>query len=82
MQYRPAQDLAPIAQISTVPNVLVVNPDKIKARSVPDLIAYLKAKPDKVSFGSAGIGTSQHLAAELRRAGVPERHVHFESFVF
>ena len=53
----------PIAQISVVPNVLVVNPDKIKARTVPELIAYLKANPDKVSFGSAGVGTSQHLPA-------------------
>lgn len=65
LSYNPAKDLVPIVQISMVPNVLVVNPDKIKARSVPDLIAYLKANPNKVSFGSAGAGTSQHLAAEL-----------------
>lgn len=38
--------------------MLVVSPDKIKARTVPELIAYLKANPDKVSFGSAGVGTS------------------------
>lgn len=65
LSYKPAEDLVPIAQVSMVPNVLVVNPDKIKARTVPDLIAHLKANPDKVSFGSAGVGTSQHLAAEL-----------------
>ena len=77
LSYQPDRDLAPIAQISTVPNVLVVSPDKIKARSVPDLIAYLKANPDKVSFGSAGIGTSQHLAAELfkQMTGTQMRHV-------
>lgn len=65
LSYKPTQDLVPIAQISMVPNVLVVNPDKIKARTVPDLIAHLKANPGKVSYGSAGVGTSQHLAAEL-----------------
>ncbi|CAN7225421.1 tripartite tricarboxylate transporter substrate binding protein [Bosea sp. LjRoot9] len=77
LSYRPAQDLLPIAQISMVPNVLVVNPDKIKARTVPELIAHLKANPDKVSFGSAGVGTSQHLAAELfkQMTGTQMTHV-------
>jgi tripartite-type tricarboxylate transporter receptor subunit TctC len=65
LSYQPSRDLLPIAQISMVPNVLVINPDRIKARTVPELIAHLKANPDKVSFGSAGVGTSQHLAAEL-----------------
>ena len=59
-----------------MPNVLVVNPDKIKARTVPDLIAYLKANPDKVSFGSAGVGTSQHLAAELFQQMTGTKMVH------
>jgi tripartite-type tricarboxylate transporter receptor subunit TctC len=77
LSYNPEKDLVPIAQISSVPNVLVVNPEKIKARSVPDLITYLKANPDKVSFGSAGLGTSQHLAAELfkQMTGTEMRHV-------
>lgn len=77
LAYRPAQDLAPIGQISSVPNVLVVSPDKLKARTVPELIAYLKANPDKVSFGSAGVGTTQHLAAELFKqvTGTEMRHV-------
>ena len=60
LSYQPDKDLQPVVQISVVPNVLVVNPDKIQARTMPDLIAYLKANPDKVSFGSAGVGTSQH----------------------
>jgi len=77
LAYKPAQDLAPIGQISTVPNVLVVNPEKIKAKTVAELIAYLKANPDKVSFGSAGVGTTQHLAAELfkQMTGTQMRHV-------
>jgi tripartite-type tricarboxylate transporter receptor subunit TctC len=63
--YRPLQDLAPIAQISVVPNVLVVNPERLSMKSVPELIEHLKAHPDEVTFGSAGVGTSQHLAGEL-----------------
>ena len=74
--YRPLQDLAPIAQISIVPNVLTINPTRVKARSVPDLIAYLKANPDKVSFGSAGVGTSQHLAGELFQQLTGTKMVH------
>src|SRR5437899_3872478 len=76
LSYQPDKDLQPIMQISVVPNVLVVNPDKIKARTVPDLIAYLKANPDKVSFGSAGVGTSQHLAGELFQQMTGTKMVH------
>src|SRR5438445_4461746 len=43
LSYQPDRDLAPVAQISVVPNVLVVNPDTLKARPVPELMAYLKA---------------------------------------
>lgn len=71
------EDLAPISQIATVPNVLAVNPGKIGAKTVPELIAYLKSKPDTVTYGSSGVGTSQHLAAELfqQMAGVSMIHV-------
>lgn len=65
LTYQPDRDLVPIAQISVVPNALVVNPSRIAARTVPELIAYMKANPGKVTFGSAGAGTSQHLAGEL-----------------
>jgi len=76
LSYQPDKDLQPIVQISVVPNVLVVNPDKIKARTVPDLIAYLKANPDKVSYGSAGVGTSQHLSGELFQQMTGTKMVH------
>jgi tripartite-type tricarboxylate transporter receptor subunit TctC len=76
LSYQPDKDLQPIMQISVVPNVLVVNPDKIKARTVPDLIAHLKANPGKISFGSAGVGTSQHLAGELFQQMTGTRMVH------
>ncbi|MGY4505991.1 tripartite-type tricarboxylate transporter receptor subunit TctC [Bradyrhizobium sp. GM24.11] len=59
-----------------MPNVLVVNPNKISARTVPELIAYLKASPDKVSFGSAGVGTSQHLAGGLFQQMTGTKMVH------
>lgn len=77
LAYNPAKELVPIVQVSMVPNVLVVHPEKIKARSVPDLIAYMKANPGKLSYGSAGIGTSQHLAAELfqQMTGTKMEHI-------
>ena len=80
LPYNPGKDLIPLGQVSMVPNVLVVNPEKIKARSVPDLIAFLKANPDKVSYGSAGNGTSQHLAAELfqQMTGTKMTHVPYK----
>jgi len=76
LSYNPEKDLVPIAQISMVPNVLVVNPAKIAARTVPDLIAYIKANPGKVTFGSAGVGTTQHLAGELFQQMTGTKMVH------
>lgn len=80
LSYNPKKDLVPLGQVSMVPNVLVVNPDKIKARTVAELIAYLKANPEKVSYGSAGNGTSQHLAAELfqQMTGAKMTHVPYK----
>ncbi|GGF72569.1 MFS transporter [Azorhizobium oxalatiphilum] len=78
--YQTLRDLKPISQVSVVPNILVINPDKIPARNVPDLIAYLKANPDKVSFGSSGTGTTQHLAGELfmQRTGTKMVHIPYK----
>ncbi|WP_252720264.1 tripartite tricarboxylate transporter substrate-binding protein, partial [Acinetobacter baumannii] len=76
LSYQPERDLVPLGQISMVPNVLVINPAKLKVASVPELIAYLKANPGKVSFGSAGVGTSQHLAAELFQQMTGTRMLH------
>jgi tripartite-type tricarboxylate transporter receptor subunit TctC len=55
---------APVTVIATVPNVLVVNP-KLPVRNVPELIAYLKANPGKLSYGSQGNGTTSHLTASM-----------------
>lgn len=75
--YKPAKDLMPIAQFTRVPNALVVNPQTIKARTMPELVAYLKANPGKVSYGSSGVGTSQHLAAEWMKqsTGTQMEHI-------
>jgi tripartite-type tricarboxylate transporter receptor subunit TctC len=64
MTYDPVKDLAPVSQVAFTPNVLVV-PNEIPVRSVQELVAYLRATPGKYTFGSAGVGTTQHLAGEL-----------------
>lgn len=76
LQFQPEKDLVAFTQVSQVPNVLVVNPDRIKARTVPELIEYIKANPDKVTFGSAGPGTSQHLAGELFQQMTGTKMIH------
>jgi tripartite-type tricarboxylate transporter receptor subunit TctC len=58
------QDFAPVAGVFRVPNVMEVNP-VVPVRTVPEFIAYAKANPGKLNFASGGIGSAQHLAAEL-----------------
>jgi tripartite-type tricarboxylate transporter receptor subunit TctC len=58
------RDTAPVAGVVRVPNVVEVNPS-LAVNSVPELIAYAKANPGKLSFASAGIGTASHLAGQL-----------------
>ncbi len=61
LPYRP-DSLAPVSNVITGPNILVVHP-ALPARSVPDLVAYLKANPGKVACGNPGVGQSPHLSA-------------------
>jgi tripartite-type tricarboxylate transporter receptor subunit TctC len=65
LSYDPAKDFVPVTQLAVVPNVLVVNSARVSARNVRDLIADAKAHPGKLTYASAGNGTSIHLAAEL-----------------
>jgi tripartite-type tricarboxylate transporter receptor subunit TctC len=58
------RDVAPIAGIMRVPNIIVVNPS-FPAKTVPEFIAYAKANPGKLNIATAGIGTSQHINGEL-----------------
>jgi tripartite-type tricarboxylate transporter receptor subunit TctC len=64
LPYDPVKDFAPILQVFVAANVLTV-PLDVPAKTVQDLVALAKAQPGKLTYGHAGIGTSQHLAAEL-----------------
>src|SRR5262245_17172839 len=70
------RDIAPVAAVARVPNVLEVNPS-IPARSVPEFIAYAKANPAAMSFASSGVGSSQHISGEMFKmmAGINMTHV-------
>jgi tripartite-type tricarboxylate transporter receptor subunit TctC len=70
------RDIAAVAAIARVPNVMEVNPS-VPAKTVAEFIAYAKANPGKVSFASAGVGSSQHLSGEMFKmmAGVDMVHV-------
>jgi tripartite-type tricarboxylate transporter receptor subunit TctC len=76
MSYDPLKDLAPISQVAATPNILTV-PNDLPVRSVQELVALVRATPGKYSFGSAGVGTSQHLAGELfkRTARLDLQHI-------
>jgi tripartite-type tricarboxylate transporter receptor subunit TctC len=58
------RDISPVASIAHVPNILDVNPS-VPVKTVPELIAYAKANPRKLSMGSGGLGSPQHVAGEL-----------------
>jgi tripartite-type tricarboxylate transporter receptor subunit TctC len=80
MPYDHVRDFAPVSQVATVPNLLMVNPE-LPARTVPELIELLKKNPGKYSYGSSGAGTSIHMAGELLKlmAGVDIVHVPYRS---
>jgi len=79
MPYDPKKDLALITTVVKVPEVLAVHPS-VPANSLAELVAYAKANPGKVNFGSAGGGTITHLAGELLKteAGVDLVHVPYK----
>jgi len=73
------KDLEPIGMVALTPNVVLVN-TSIPARNVQELIAYIKANPGKVNYGSAGIGSTEHLSGELFRSatGTDISHVPYK----
>ena len=76
--YRPFDDFASVTEVASMPNVLVVAPN-LQVKSVIDLIALAKAKPGQLNFGSAGVGSSSHLAGEMFKstAGINVVHIPF-----
>jgi len=73
--YDPVKDFAPVTQVASTPNVLVVNPS-LPVASVKEFIAYAKAHPDALNFGSGSTGSAGHLAGELFKAMAGVRMVH------
>ena len=75
MPYDAVKDFVPITLLATTPNVLVVNPT-LPVGSVRDLVAYAKANPGKLSFGSGSNGSAGHLAGELFKVDTGTDIVH------
>jgi len=65
LDYNIETDFVPVGLISSVPQVIVVNPQRVAAKTLPELIDFLRKNPGKLNYGSAGNGTSHHLAGEL-----------------
>jgi tripartite-type tricarboxylate transporter receptor subunit TctC len=79
--FRLDADFAPVIKVSTSYNVLVVNPS-VPAKSVAELVAFLKSQPDKHNFSSGGFGTPAHLIGEMFKlqTGVRAAHVPYQQF--
>jgi tripartite-type tricarboxylate transporter receptor subunit TctC len=79
LPYNPLTDLVPVAQISDVPNVLVVHPST-GVKDLKGLVAYAKSKPGQLNYASTGIGTSSHLSSFMlaSRAGFEATHVPYK----
>jgi tripartite-type tricarboxylate transporter receptor subunit TctC len=76
INYDPIADFSPIIQFGSAPNVLVVNPS-LPIKDVKDLVAYIRANPGKVNYGSSGNGTSNHLSGAMfiARNGLTAQHL-------
>lgn len=75
LPYDPVKDIAPVTLVATGPNFLLVHPS-LPAKTLKDFIALAKARPDELSFGSSGTGTSPYLAMELLKSMAGIRMVH------
>ena len=81
MPYDPLKDFEPVAYVLDAEGLLVVNPT-IPVKNVNELIAYVKARPGQVSYGSGGMGTTSHLAGELFKslAKVDMTHIPYKGY--
>ena len=80
LPFDPLTDITPISVLGTTPMVLLVNPAKVPAKNVGELIAFLKARPGAYNYASSGNGTILHLAAEMfvDEAGVDVKHIPYK----
>jgi tripartite-type tricarboxylate transporter receptor subunit TctC len=80
LPFDPVADITTITVVGTTPLVLLVNPGKVAAKNVKELVAFLKAKPGAYNYASSGNGTILHLAAEMfmDEAGVEVRHIPYK----
>jgi tripartite-type tricarboxylate transporter receptor subunit TctC len=65
LDYNILTDFVPVGLVSSVPQVIVVNPTKVQATTLPQLLEHIRRNPGRLNYGSAGNGTSHHLAGEL-----------------
>ena len=77
--YDPRKDFSPVGMIGNAPSAVVVHPS-FPVKSIPELIAYAKANPGKVNFGSAGVGSVNHITGEYfaRSAGITLMHIPYK----
>jgi tripartite-type tricarboxylate transporter receptor subunit TctC len=75
--YDPIRELTPITLAVTTPNVLVVNPDRVPARNLTEMVEWLRQNRGKTSYSTSGVGSSDHLTMELfkQRTGTDPEHV-------
>ncbi len=83
MPYDMVKDFTPVGHVASAPNLLVVTND-LPVKSVAELITYMKANPNKLSFGSPGIGSSVHVSGELFKSltGTTMQHVPYKGRQF
>ena len=90
LPYDPMRDFAPITEIATIPNLVVVNAASVPAQTLGELVQLAKKQPGKLTFASNGAGTSNHLATELLKTTAnidnsfctPSTVSHFNTSIF
>jgi tripartite-type tricarboxylate transporter receptor subunit TctC len=75
IKYDPVKDFSPLALVGVTPNLLICNESQ-PAKTVKDLVELCRANPGKVSFGSAGTGSAQHLALEMFKLAAKVEAIH------
>ncbi len=78
--YQPVKDFAAVSMVGVTPLILVVNAQKVPAKTLPEFVAYLKANPGKLSYGSSGVGSSLQLGMELflLKTGTSMAHIPYK----